>query len=86
MRSSPFRTFEGAQAQASLAATLLALGRNEDASAAFARAVTLSPADLGLRSNLGIALQKSGRTEEAKKVFAEVERIRASRLKDESAN
>jgi Flp pilus assembly protein TadD len=54
------------------------LGRYGDASDAFARAAALAPENADLRTNLGIALQKAGRTEDAKKAFAEAERLRAA--------
>jgi Flp pilus assembly protein TadD len=64
------------KAQANLATTFFDLHRYAEASDAFALAVELSPNDPDLRTNLGIALQRAGRTEESKKAMADARRLR----------
>ena len=66
------------KALANLATALFTLQHYAQASDAFARAVELAPDDPDLRTNLGIALQKTGRAEEAKKAFADAQRLRTA--------
>jgi Flp pilus assembly protein TadD len=64
------------KAQANFAATLLSAQRYSEACDAFAKAITLSPNDPDLRTNEGIALQKVGRSAEAKEAFDEAAKIK----------
>jgi len=57
------------------------LRRYADAGNAFMKAIELSPEDPDLRTNYGLCLQKAGHAEEAKKAFAEAERLRAAQKK-----
>jgi tetratricopeptide (TPR) repeat protein len=75
------------KAQSNLAATFFDLHRYSEASDTFALAVELSPNDPDLRANLGLALQKAGRSDEAKKAFAEARTLRtAAAPKDAGSN
>jgi Flp pilus assembly protein TadD len=67
------------KAQAGLAKTFFDLHQYTDAASAFGRAVELAPDDPTLRTNMGIALEKLGRAEEAKRAFAEAQRLRSSK-------
>jgi Flp pilus assembly protein TadD len=64
------------KAQANLAAALYALHRYADAASAFSRASELSPQDPYLLTNLGTALQKAGKEQEAKQAFAKAFALR----------
>jgi serine/threonine-protein kinase HipA len=74
------------KAQANLAAAHFDLRRYPEASSAFARAVELSPHDPYLRTNLGLALEKAGKTDQAKKAFAEAQSLREAQRKNPSAS
>jgi tetratricopeptide (TPR) repeat protein len=58
------------QAQANLAAVLLALGKSQDALPHAQRALELDPAIPSFHNNLGVILQKLGRHEDAKAALA----------------
>jgi tetratricopeptide (TPR) repeat protein len=64
------------KAQANLGVTLLSAKRYDDAAAAFRLSIALSPSDPDLRTNLGIALEKAGHAAEARKAYAEGEKLR----------
>jgi protein O-GlcNAc transferase len=74
------------QAQSNLASALFSLQRYQEAAAAYSKAIELSPDDPDLRTNLGTALQKSGRDADAKKAFAEADRLRAAQKKATAAS
>jgi protein O-GlcNAc transferase len=72
------------KAQANMAAALFDLRRYSDAAGAFAHAVELSPEAPDLSTNL--ALEKAGKTEQAKRAYAEARSLRDSRVKNSPAN
>jgi Flp pilus assembly protein TadD len=60
---------------------LFDLKQYAEAAEAFKRAVDLAPDDPNLCTNMGIALDKTGRVEEAKRAYAEAQRLRSSNKK-----
>lgn len=66
------------KAQSSLAQALFDLGHFTEASDAYARAIDISPGSPNLHTNRGLALEKAGRLDEAKKEFEEAKRLVAS--------
>jgi protein O-GlcNAc transferase len=66
------------KAQSNLAKALFDLGHFTEACDAYARAIVLSPGSPYLRTNRGLALEKAGRLDEAKKEFEEAKRLAAA--------
>lgn len=67
------------KAQAGLAKAFFDLHQYAESASAFGRAVELAPDDPTLHTNMDIALEKLGRTEEAKRAFAEAQGLRSSK-------